>query len=314
MKKYIKKSDVEVFQGVKYLNTKKDYFEGWYFKNNVDNYNIAFIPGISFSENKSRVFIQVITNKNSFVIDYDLNDFEFSLEPFFIKIKDNYFSKERIILNIDGDITIKGILNYSNSVEIKKSKMNPNIMGPFSYIPFMECNHAILAMENHIDGSLYVNREIIDFSGGKGYIEKDWGTSFPNKYIWCQGNNFENNNVSFMLSVANIPFKVFSFKGLICVLVVDGIEYRFATYNGARIKSVEKDNNKIIIVLKKKSYTLEIELLNSEGFNLLAPVAGKMEKDIVETINGIIHLTLKEEDEIIFDETSLNAGVEVVLE
>ena len=35
--------------------------------------------------------------------------------------------------------------------------MNPNIMGPFSYIPFMECNHAILSMQNNANGSININ-------------------------------------------------------------------------------------------------------------------------------------------------------------
>ena len=31
--------------------------------------------------------------------------------------------------------------------------LNPNIMGPFSYIPFMECNHAILSMRSKCENA-----------------------------------------------------------------------------------------------------------------------------------------------------------------
>lgn len=63
------------------------------------------------------------------------------------------------------------------------------------------------------------------------YIEKDWGCSFLRSYICCQGNNSQKTNASFMFSVADIPFKLFTFIGLICVLLVDNEEFKFTTYN-----------------------------------------------------------------------------------
>ena len=37
-----------------------------------------------------------------------------------------------------------------------------------------------------------------------------------------------------------------------------------------------------------------------------------MEKEIFESINSIIHVTLKHKDKIIFDDISTNSGIEVV--
>lgn len=54
-------------------------------------------------------------------------------------------------------------------------------------------------MSSRADGSITINNKNIAFDNGVGYIEKDWGSSFPKSYIWCQGNNFENSNTSFML-------------------------------------------------------------------------------------------------------------------
>ena len=39
----------ELFQGEKYLNMNKNYFEGWYFKNTNENTGISFIPGINIT-------------------------------------------------------------------------------------------------------------------------------------------------------------------------------------------------------------------------------------------------------------------------
>ena len=150
----------EVFQGEKYLKTNKSYFEGWYFKNVSDKNGISFIPGINVDKdtNTKKAFIQVITNTSSYYINYSIDDFKFSEKPFYIKIKNNIFSKEGIHIDIKDNsqnIKIYGDIKYLNNKNIKTSNINPNIMGPFSYIPFMECNHAILSMKNRTEGELF---------------------------------------------------------------------------------------------------------------------------------------------------------------
>ena len=124
-------------------------------------------------------------------------------------------------------------------------------MGPFSYVPFMECNHAILSMENNIQGVLEINNDKMDFNNSIGYIEKDWWYSFPKNYIWCQGNNFKKTNADFMLSIADIPFKVFYFRGIISVLIIGNQEFKFTTYNNVKLVEYNIDNNLVNITLKK---------------------------------------------------------------
>lgn len=187
-------------------------------------------------------------------------------------------------------------------------------MGPFSYIPFMECNHAIMSMQNNITGSININDEVLDFNGGIGYIEKDWGTSFPKTYIWCQGNNFEKKNTSFMCSIADIPFKLFHFRGFICVVIIDGKEYKFTTYNGSKIIEYDIDDSCLNITLKRDKYYLNIKSTYDIGHKLVAPVKGTMTKDILESIASLITITLKRNDEIIFSDISSNCGLEIVSE
>jgi len=185
-------------------------------------------------------------------------------------------------------------------------------MGPFSYIPFMECNHAVISMKNNINGTLTINNNNFIFNNDTGYIEKDWGCSFPKNYIWIEGNNFKNKDASFMLSIANIPFKIFSFKGFICSLIINNKEYRFATYNNSKIIKCDVDDNKVNIILKKGKYYLYIESEYCNKNKLKAPIKGGMEKDIYESINSKINVTLKENNNIIFSDESINAGLEIV--
>ena len=174
----------EFFQGKKYLKTNKNYFEGWYFKNTNEKEGISFIPGINITNKDKKAFIQVITNNESYFIDYNIKDFKYNDSPFYIKIGNNYFSKEKVKIDIkDKNLKINGTIKYSNSKNINKNLFSPNIMGPFSYLPFMECNHAILSMKCKANGKLFINNKKIIFNDNIGYIEKDWGCSFPKYYI-----------------------------------------------------------------------------------------------------------------------------------
>lgn len=315
MNKLLLMKNAELFQGEKYLNNKKNYFEGWYFKNINNERGISFIPGINISDSGTKAFIQIITNDTSYFVNYDIKDFKFNYAPFSIRIGNNIFSKEHININIEDEsqkLKIYGNIKYSNSKNINTNIFVPNIMGPFSYIPFMECNHAIISMQNTINGFININDEVINFNYNKGYIEKDWGCSFPKSYIWCQGNNFQKTNASFMLSVADIPLKLFTFKGFICVLLIDNKEFKFTTYNNAKLVEYEITEDSINITLKKDLYILNIKSKYNKGLKLSAPVKGKMSKDIFENISTSITVTLKKEKEIIFCDTSNMCGLEIV--
>ena len=76
--------------------------------------------------------------------------------------------------------------------------------------------------------------------------------------------------------------------------------------------------NKLFLIKNSKVFQGE-RFLNTnknyfEGFKLFAPVKGKMEKNISESISASITVTLKKDNNIIFSDTSTNCGLEIVLE
>lgn len=304
----------ELFQGEKNLTKNKKYFEGWYFKNTNGEEGISFIPGINIEGKNKKAFIQVITNNASYFVNYGINEFKFNDSPFSIEIGNNYFSKEKINIDIKDEkqnLNINGTIDYSNSKNINTDFLNPNIMGPFSYVPFMECNHAILNMQNKASGAININGTNLKFENGTGYIEKDWGNSFPKTYAWCQGNNFQNSNASFMFSMADIPFKVFNFRGIICVLKIDDEEFKFTTYNNAKLLNYDIKDNELDITLKRGIYELNIKSICEESQKLAAPSKGKMDREILESIGANIEVTLKKNNKIIFADKSKNCGLEM---
>ena len=125
----------DLFQGEKNLTKNKEYFEGWYFKNTNKEQGVSFIPGINIEKDSPKAFVQVITNDTSYFVNYNIDDFDFSYEPFLIKVGNNLFSKEGIHIDIKDEVqnlNINGNIKYSNNKSINTDFMNPNIMGPFS--------------------------------------------------------------------------------------------------------------------------------------------------------------------------------------
>lgn len=82
-----------------------------------------------------------------------------------------------------------------------------------------------------------------------------------------------------MLSVANIPMGGFRFRGLIGVVLLDGREYRFATYLGGKIGEIGNGRVKMM----QGRMELEAELLERNGKPLKAPTQGDMARTIRES-------------------------------
>lgn len=273
----------------------KNFFEGWYFKHQTHENTVCFIPGIS-SEN---AFIQVITDENSYNINFDKSEFH---KGKIIKVANNTFSLEGLKLDIDKpEIKISGQIYYKNLTPLRN-----DIMGPFKFFP-MQCRHGIISMHHDLSGYININNQNFDFTNGVGYIEKDSGTSFPKNYIWVQSNNFAE-KCSIMVSIADIPFMGFKFKGFICSVWYEGEEYRMATYTGAKV--ILCTQNKIIIESRK--HRLEVSILEQNGYDLYAPDMGKMTRKIRETPSCRARFKFFTKNNLIFDFESEKTSCEFV--
>lgn len=314
------------FQGK--LN-KKNYFEGWYFKMACsDNKSIlSLIPGLSLSRDDSHSFVQYIythTGDDENIIKtgyfrFALDEISFTDSPFSVKVGSNIFSMEAIEVDLSGDdVKIKGKIEISGVTPIGKTLLMPNIMGYFAYIPKMECYHGVISMCHALSGSTvldFFNSEskTLDFDGGKGYIEKDWGSSFPSEYVWGQCNNFKSPDTSLMFSVADIPFYVTKFKGFLCNVIINKKEYRFATYNGSKIISQFVNDNRAVFVFENKRAKIMIKSLIEKPGELIAPVSGNMERTIKEGLCGEIEFILTDKkDGKVYTDSGIMAGIEIV--
>ena len=267
----------------------------------------------------TRLLLQYLDGINSTVkyFKYDLDDFEnLSNKKYEIQLGKNYFSLDRIHLDIDQEgYIIQGDLEYIDPIPWPKRFLQPGVMGWFSYMPFMETYHGMVSMNHELRGTLTINGEEVNFDKGKGYIEKDWGKSFPSAWIWTQSNHFSTPKLSFMFSIAKIPFLGMNFNGFLSALWHEGDFYKFATYTRAKVKSLEINPDSLQIAVEDKKYRLEFEVAKKGiGSGLLkAPEEGIMSGHIAESINSKIKLKLldKKKGSIIIDDIGVNAGLEI---
>jgi tocopherol cyclase len=307
----------EIFQG-KY-KTKTDYFEGWYFKiiDNAQDAPLAIIPGVSYQKDgrDNHAFIQIMDVKHGKVhyFRFPLSEFHADEKTFEVHIGDNYFSRTKLRLNIENEKgSFTGHLQFDKIVPFPQTLTNPGIMGPFTFIPHMECYHGIVNIHEEIQGCLTFNQVKYCYDGGYGYIEKDWGTSFPEAWIWLQSNHFPEKNISLMFSYAKIPWLGKSFMGLISFLRIGEKLYRFGTYTRAKIDQLTTINGQLAITLSDKHHVLTIQVENGPGGKLRAPKNGLMAEEIRESISGIVHVSLKTKGgEILYQGTGVQTGVEI---
>lgn len=209
--------------------------------------------------------------------------------------------------------SVKGQLAFKNQVPWPNSWYSPGIMGPFSFIPFMECYHGILSMDHTIEGKLNINNETIDFTDGRGYMEKDWGRSFPSGYIWMQTNHFENSGISVKASVAKIPWMGSSFVGFIAGVWLQDRLIQFTTYNFSQLRKSFADQNKVELVMENSHHRLEIFAHREASTTLASPILGFMDGRIEESMTAKIEVKLwdKKNKTILLQDTGRNAGLEV---
>jgi hypothetical protein len=168
-------------------------------------------------------------------------------------------------------------------------------------------------MNHDLEGTLEWNGQQVNFDGGKGYLEKDWGRSFPKGYVWMQSNHFGADvPASLLASVAHIPFLGSHFIGFISGFWLDGRLFRFATYTGAR-KHLRIEGETVELVFKNPKTELRLHARQAPGVALASPMSGEMTGKINESLQAHIQAELWENGQRIFEATGHPAGLEVSL-
>jgi tocopherol cyclase len=295
------------------------FFEGWYIKLVTADLSeaFAFIPGISITKDGagSHAFVQVLNGSSGEVqvVDYPVDEFYWDPRAFDVHIGGSHFSLEGINLDLNTENgAIHGSVRFGKMISWPVMFHSPGVMGPFGWLPFMECNHGVLGLDHALEGAWQFGDRVVDFSGGRGYIEKDWGSAFPKRWIWMQTNHFSQRGTSLTASVAVVPMFGFAFNGLIVGLYHQGKLHAFTTYNGAKVIRQELDDNGVELVFERGMERLRVKGTRKAGGVLKAPTLAGMDRRIVESLDGIILVQYWQNNRLVLEDEGRRAGLEIV--
>ncbi len=294
------------------------YFEGWYFKcvDRGGDHAVAIIPGISLdrAQATSHAFVQLIhAGGETAYWEYPVSAFRYDPDRFLVEIGPNRFTLESIELSLEGEPGyVSGSLQMGPPVPWPVRALSPGIMGWYRFVPFMEAYHGVLSLDHSVEGALNINGESIDFAGGRGYTEKDWGRSFPSAWVWGQSNHFDSPGTSVSVSVARIPWMRGSFIGHIVGLLHNGTLHEFTTHNGARITRFELVDGCASMTLSRRDIEIDISISGARPGELRSPVMGAMSGTVWESLEATIEVTLRAEGKVVFQGSGRHAGVELM--
>lgn len=298
-------------------------FDGWYFKivDAEERFVRAIIPGVWMDRDpaKQYCFIQVLDGRTgrTTMHRYPFEQFWSSRERFDIVCGHSRFSLTDVHVDIDeSDLHLEGDLKFSQSQGWPIRPLAPGAMGPFAFLPFLERYHGILSLDPCITGSLDLEGDEITFSGGKGYIENDWGSGFSRAWVWTQCNHFDEDRVCLTASIADIPLAGRLLRGIIVAFLYEGVLYQWTTWNGARLAHFACDDEHVEFTVTSGRCSLEVWSGGCSGMGrVFAPRGGIMAKMLVEELNAVVQVRLVDHAgssvATLFEGKGRHAGLEI---
>jgi tocopherol cyclase len=284
------------------------YFEGWYFKSAFPDQAWSIIPGLSLAAGDPHCFVQVLDGKSGLAgyHRYPAEEFSFAAERFEVRVGPNRFCLDGVHLELDG---LPADLRVRDTVRWPSALFSPSSMGWYAFARFMECYHGVIVLDGEVEGVVGDQR----LSGGRFYLEKDWGSSFPRAWVWAQSNSFDaGKRASLTCSIARVPFRGREFSGFIIGLLAEGCLRRFTTYTGAVIESFTVGEASLEIRVRRGRERLRITAAREAGAELASPVLGEMTGRIEETLGATLEVVLSEGGRTVFSGSGRWAGLEVV--
>ncbi len=277
----------------------KEYFFGRYFKCCGADGTLAVIPAFHRTGGVTTASVQVITDEGAWNLSFPAEAYRSEKDGFGVTVGTCAFRRSGLELDLDGEgLSLHGAVSFGPFTPLRG-----DVMGPFRFVPFMECRHSVYSVRHGLSGAVSVNGKRFSFDGGEGYIEGDRGVSFPRVYAWTQ--SFFPGG-SLMLSTAEIPLGPRRFTGIIGFVYLDRTEYRIATYRGAKAVRIADGR----VEVRQGDLIFTAALLEKEPHPLRAPVSGAMVRTIRESASCRAAYTLSVGGKTLLDVGSPAASFE----
>ncbi len=290
------------------------FFEGWYFKHVSAKHTLILIPALHRDKKgRQSASLQIIADGRSFFIPFAGKDIEADPKRLCIRLGQNYFTSRGCRLHLDThELTVRGHIHYGPLLPPRRS-----FMGPFRHLP-LPCFHRVISLSHSINGHILWGGEKWSFHRGRGYIETDWGHSFPSSYVWAQcsfpSSSSPNKEVrpaetgSVMFTAADLKLGRHRLTACSSLVACGGRQYRLSTDQGAKLAHCGGRR----IALRQGDYTLQLILSQDSSLALKAPNSGTMKRTVYENPRCLMRCILTKGAQVLFDETGETGSYEKV--
>jgi tocopherol cyclase len=271
---------------------RNNYFEGWFQKiySKELNASIVIIYGYATQNTTDKTgFIQILLPKKTpEIIYFNRNEISFHPKEHIVRMGENLLTTESIQIHTND---IHMFLKLTNNQVTQTFK---NSMGYYYFVPHLPCYHSVLNAAHQVSGEIQLKEARYVLNNENGYLEKNWGTSFPESYIWLHAVDPLDAKVSMLFSIAEIKWLGIKFLKHVGHFCFDDKQIDLRSLNNFAFtyQRPSKDNYQIQI----KSSTLQIEISIALGNNILfkGPQGGKLSNDIIHFIDADIQIRLSE--------------------
>lgn len=295
------------FENFHFRTKRPPAFEGFYFKGyQKDGILLVIICGYSKSRSGSHAFLQVSTPENGTqYFEYELSSINRQEGTFNFDIGPHSFSNKGISINEED---CKIAIEFTQFFKWPRSILNPSIMGLLGHVPRVECKHDIVSPGIVLKGSARINGSTYKFTNASGYIDKNWGESFPKSYYWGHITGFTDPSISIQFTKGYPLWGRWRVPVYVGFLKIGENIHTFHSWKIDKMTLINVGHHEIY--LENRKWKVTVKLNPGIPLNLRAPSKGSLNDKIVEHAGGnaIVRITRRElnKTEKVFLEEEVN--------
>jgi tocopherol cyclase len=269
-----------------------NYFEGWFQKVYSAEYQASFIIIYGYATQNSLEsfgFIQLLLPDGEPRFLY-FHKNEISCDPtrHVFKMGSHILSTEVIRIQCH-DINIQ--LSLLKNTPIRTLK---NSMGYTYYVPGLPCYHAVLNPSHQVSGIIQAGQQHYHLDNATGYLEKNWGKSFPERYFWMHAVDPKNPEISILFSRAEIKWMGLNFIRHVGHFKNDGAALDLRHFKNFQLLTSPAEQNQRLLRIGSKETQMEICIRQGKKVLFKGPTNGKLSRSIPHHADAQVDVSLSQ--------------------
>ncbi|MBW2701525.1 MAG: hypothetical protein JRF33_11980 [Deltaproteobacteria bacterium] len=311
--------------GAHFDGERDPFYEGWYHKISLPDSDEAFffiysvvnpLPGTAYPS-EAFLYCGQSSSLDSIYESFPVGDYWASTEHRDVRIGD---SARATALRFAGEAKDdKGACSWD--IWLDENLGWPETMGWLTGQAGLETSWTVGSLSARASGWIEYKGKRFEFTDVLAYGDHNWGSVFPRQWFWMQANDFSSGRAALAASGGTLAFGDTEIEAQMIGFWLDGVMHSFRT----------QDLDQVTAEVEKGSWSLqgekELERISIEAscdpdsfFHLLAPTPEGVAPRAWESLEGRISVILEQRAdseaawEILFDDSSDHAGVEVGLD